>query len=597
VPLYLAEYVLPDVGTGAVMGVPAHDDRDAVFAAHHDLPSLPVVVPANPMNADEKDETEKDENENDGDMQDHIATMPRLHPHHQHRLIHSGHFTGLSAPAAAAAITTTLEDKQSGHAVVQYRLRDWLVSRQRYWGAPVPVIHCPTCGPVGVPKADLPVTLPPLTDPAVDLKQHDGGTPFDASTSRPSTSWMKMRMEEWKACTCPSCGGAAERDSDTLDTFVDSSWYFLRFTDSGNAMAPFTKANVAKWMGVSGVDLYIGGIEHAILHLLYARFVAKFLHDHYDDAVPREPFKKLLAQGMVLGRTYTSPSTGRVLKPSDIAVIDGIARDTATMEAVVTSWEKMSKSKHNGVNPEDICRKYGADVARLLVLFKAPPSHELEWDDADLHGQSRWLMRIWGLLDNHMMSSINDNENYDDLSHGSATATTSGIIEDDSQEVTLATHRTIMKVTQALHETQSFNVAIAELMKFSNFLASANPGSAAFATALDTLITMLAPLAPHNASEMFATLNGGAVDVHERPWPMYDPAVLASAQVKMVIQIRGKTRETVLVPADADEAALRALAMEQPAVRKHLGRNPTIRKVIYVPSKKQGQHAVLNFVV
>ncbi|RHY37043.1 hypothetical protein DYB38_010317 [Aphanomyces astaci] len=548
VPLYLAEYVLPGVGTGAVMGVPAHDDRDALFAAHHNLP-VSVVL-------------------SDDDT-----------------LVASGRFTGLPASAANDQLTDYLAELNQGRRHVQFRLRDWLLSRQRYWGTPVPVIHCPTCGPVGVPLKDLPVELPSLTDPTMDLKG-TGGSPL-------------ARMAHWKSCACPSCGGPAERDTDTLDTFVDSSWYYLRYGDASNTSVPFTKSNLTKWMTNGGVDIYIGGIEHAILHLLYSRFVTKFLADHHD--VPTsEPFKQLLAQGMVLGRTYKSPSTLRFLKPDEITVdkADGTVREAATNDVVVTAWEKMSKSKYNGVDPQDICRQYGADVARLLVLFKAPPSHELEWDEADLLGQSRWLLRIWGLVVEH---------NHALAAAAAATTSQQGRYSQTGDEEALAlrvaVHTAIKKVTEALHETQSFNVAIAELMKLSNRLGGLARlhGSKDFADALHALVVMLAPLAPHNASELFAALQVDQptltnADVHDQPWPTHDDAVLASAQIQVVVQIRGKTRETLVVPADADAATLEALALQQPNVAKHM-EGHTIRKVIFVPSKKPGQHSLLNFVI
>ncbi|KAF0682550.1 Aste57867_25348 [Aphanomyces stellatus] len=534
VPLYLAEYVLPGVGTGAVMGVPAHDDRDAAFADHHNLPSFVVL--------------------SDDDRQ---------------TLVGSGVFSGLSAAEAHDQLTQHLATLGHGRAHVQYRLRDWLVSRQRYWGTPVPVIHCASCGPVGVPEADLPVELPSLSDPSMDLKGI-GGSPL-------------AKMDHWRRCTCPACGGPAERDTDTLDTFVDSSWYFLRYGDATNAAVPFTSENLTKWMAPRGVDMYIGGIEHAILHLLYSRFVTKFLADHHD--VPTtEPFRQLLAQGMVLGRTYKHPETLRFLKPDEITRDgDGVVREATSGAVAVVAWEKMSKSKYNGVDPQDICREYGADVARLLVLFKAPPSHELEWDEADLLGQSRWLMRMWGLVADHK---------------DAVTPPPSSTDAAETLALRVAVHSTIKKVTAALEETQSFNVAIAELMKLSNRLGQAAhlQGTAEFAHALDAMLTMLAPLAPHNAADMYAALHDTTEDVHDRPWPVHDESVLASAQIQVVVQVRGKTRETLVVPADADEATLRELALAQPSVQKHVG-DLAIRKVIFVPSKKPGQHTLLNFVV
>ncbi|RLO08909.1 hypothetical protein DYB28_011832 [Aphanomyces astaci] len=383
------------------------------------------------------------------------------------------------------------------------------------------------------------------------------------------------------------------------DTVGCSSWYYLRYGDASNTSVPFTKSNLTKWMTNGGVDIYIGGIEHAILHLLYSRFVTKFLADHHD--VPTsEPFKQLLAQGMVLGRTYKSPSTLRFLKPDEITVdkADGTVREAATNDVVVTAWEKMSKSKYNGVDPQDICRQYGADVARLLVLFKAPPSHELEWDEADLLGQSRWLLRIWGLVVEH---------NHALAAAAAATTSQQGRYSQTGDEEALAlrvaVHTAIKKVTEALHETQSFNVAIAELMKLSNRLGGLARlhGSKDFADALHALVVMLAPLAPHNASELFAALQVDqptltSADVHDQPWPTHDDAVLASAQIQVVVQIRGKTRETLVVPADADAATLEALALQQPNVAKHM-EGHTIRKVIFVPSKKPGQHSLLNFVI
>ncbi|KAJ0410173.1 hypothetical protein P43SY_002505 [Pythium insidiosum] len=436
--------------------------------------------------------------------------------------------------------------------------------------------------PIGVPENQLPVRLPELSgDQAGDLKGGDGESPL-------------ARMQEWRKCKCPKCGGDAERDTDTLDTFVDSSWYYMRYCDARNDNAPFTTDSVAKWMKQHGVDLYVGGIEHAILHLLYSRFITKFLHD--EKMLPTdEPFAQLLAQGMVLGKTYKAPGTLRYLKPGEYTVDDkGRVVEAATGQEVISVWEKMSKSKYNGVDPEHIRTKHGADVTRLVVLFKAPPAHELEWDEADLAGQSRWLVRIWNLIDQAIAAT-----------HDKTSALTSSNSEAIS-ELQLQLHGTIKRVTEALDRHQSFNVAIAELMKLSNLLADQRSlnTSPVYHNALDALVRMLAPLAPHSASEMFERLQLAGLteacadqDVHDCAWPQFDPSLLAQAQVKIVLQVQGKSRDTVMVPADlqGDRDHVLMLALASKAVQKHLD-GKTVRKAILIPPKKQGGHGLLNIV-
>lgn len=555
VPIYLAEYVLPHYGTGVVMGVPAHDSRDIEFARHHGLEVRHVVAPADAATRTDR-------------LGDDV--MPDLGV-----LINSGEFSGQSSEDAKTAINATLEAAGVGGPFTQFRLRDWLVSRQRYWGTPVPIIHCASCGPVGVPLADLPVTLPPLGDIADDLKGGDGESPL-------------ARMRAWKQCTCPQCGGAAERDTDTLDTFVDSSWYYMRYCDAQNSEALFAPEHARTWMKQAGVDLYVGGIEHAILHLLYSRFITKFLFDQQLLATD-EPFAQLLAQGMVLGRTHKSPSSLRCLKPSEYVVQDdGTVVERRTGDRAITVWEKMSKSKYNGVDPEVIRSQHGADVTRLVVLFKAPPAHELEWDEADLAGQSRWISRIWSLLD-------------------ASVATTSSSRDARAEAaLELELHGTIKRVTEALDQHQSFNVAIAELMKLSNLLGEqkALNHSPVYRASLVSLVTMLAPLAPHTASEMFAHLQHAGVadsdvdDVHDAAWPQYNAALLAQAQVKIVLQVQGKARDTIFVSPEiqGDQERVLALALASSAVQRHL-QGKDVRKAILIPPKKQGAHGLLNIVV
>ncbi|KAF1330505.1 Leucine-trna ligase, partial [Globisporangium splendens] len=557
VPIYLAEYVLPNYGTGVVMGVPAHDSRDIEFARHHNLEIRQVVEPAAGSKTSESDE---------------IFTEYGI-------LRDSGEFTGKSSEEAKTELNVKLANEGLGGPFTQFRLRDWLVSRQRYWGAPVPIIHCKSCGPVGVPTKDLPVQLPQLDDISSDLKGGDGESPLS-------------RMKGWKRCTCPKCGGAAERDTDTLDTFVDSSWYYMRYCDAQNETDLFATDLAAKWMKNSGVDLYVGGIEHAILHLLYSRFITKFLYDQKMVSTD-EPFSQLLAQGMVLGRTYKSPSSLRCLKPSEYSTdADGKIVETKTGQEVITVWEKMSKSKYNGVDPEVIRSQHGADVTRLVVLFKAPPAHELEWDESDLAGQSRWLTRVWGLIDGSIASS-----------------SSSSTVEPDSkdeEQLRLELHGTIKRVTEALDQHQSFNVAIAELMKLSNLLGDMKQlnATAAYKESLASLVKMLAPLAPHTASEMFERLQTtglvdtvDTVDVHECAWPQFDASLLARAQVKIVLQVQGKARDTIFVSPDiqGDQERVLALAMASSAVQRHL-QGKQVRKAILIPPKKQGAHGLLNIV-
>lgn len=562
-PIFLAEYVLPNYGTGVVMGVPAHDSRDIEFARQHKLEIRQVVEPA-------------------------AAGRKALQPEEcdvftEYGILRdSGEFTGKSSEQAKTELNAKLAEQGIGGPFTQFRLRDWLVSRQRYWGAPVPIIHCQSCGPVGVPAQDLPVRLPELADISDDLKGGDGESPL-------------ARMKEWKSCRCPKCGGAAERDTDTLDTFVDSSWYYMRYCDAQNENELFATDHAAKWMKKSGVDLYVGGIEHAILHLLYSRFITKFLFDQ--KMLPTdEPFSQLLAQGMVLGRTYKSPSSLRCLRPSEYSVdTEGKVTENQTGHEVVTVWEKMSKSKYNGVDPEVIRSQHGADVTRLVVLFKAPPAHELEWDESDLAGQSRWLLRIWGLIDGSISSSSSP------ASQDSATA-------EAEEQLRLELHGTIKRVTDALDQHQSFNVAIAELMKLSNLLGDKKQLNAtgAYKESLASLVQMLAPLAPHTASEMFERLKTSGlvddaslenVDVHECSWPQFDASLLARAKVKIVLQVQGKARDTIFVSPDiqGDQEQVLALAMASSAVQRHL-QGKQVRKAILIPPKKQGAHGLLNIV-
>ena len=353
IPIWIADYVLYEYGTGAVMGVPAHDVRDFQFANQNELAIKVVIVPPG-ENTTETPELKA------------AYTEPGI-------MINSGDFNGMQSTEGKQAIVEYAEKQDFGKARIQYRLRDWLISRQRYWGAPIPVIHCPKCGTVPVPETDLPVMLPE------DVEFSGRGSPLG-------------QLESWLNVPCPSCGTPAKRETDTMDTFIDSSWYFLRYPDAKNDQQAFDPAKTNDWMPV---DQYVGGIEHAILHLLYSRFFVKVLRDrgliNFD-----EPFQRLLTQGMVQGMTYKNPATGKYIPPAQVDPAS--PKDPETGDPLEVFYEKMSKSKYNGVAPEDVLGKYGVDTARMFILFKAPPEKDLEWDDADVEGQFRFLNRVWRLV-------------------------------------------------------------------------------------------------------------------------------------------------------------------------------------------------------
>ncbi len=533
IPLWIADYVLAEYGTGAVMGVPAHDQRDFLFARQYELSVRQVIIPEG-----------SDEHAYEGGA----WTEPGV-------LIHSGRFDGLPSGEAKAAITAAAEAEGWGQARTTYRLRDWLISRQRYWGCPIPVIHCDSCGVVPVPADQLPVELP--RDVAFSGK---GGSPL-------------AQLESWWRVDCPCCGRPARRETDTMDTFMCSSWYFLRYSDPQNTGLPFSREAVDSWLPV---DQYVGGIEHAILHLLYARFFTKVLRDRgllgFD-----EPFARLLTQGMVQGITYKNPHSGKYIAPADVADPSD-PRDPVTGEVLEVFYEKMSKSKYNGVDPAVVIDKYGADTARMFILFKAPPEKDLEWDDADVEGQFRFLQRIWRLVDGAVERGLGlaDSAN---LSLPEATALSPG-----EKELRRAVHTAIRAVSEDLEGELQFNTAVAELMKLSNamgeHLAAASEPVAC--EALRTLLLLLAPFAPHLAEELWERL--GATGIHRQPWPAADAAALVRDTVPLVIQVKGKVRGNLEVPADADKATLEQLALASDIAAKWLeGKAPS--RVIVVPGK------------
>lgn len=502
VPLFIANYVLMDYGTGAVMGVPAHDQRDFEFAKKYNLPIVPVIKP--------EDDSIDINNLNQAFEAEGI-------------MINSGQFNGLNNREGIEKIIEYMEEKGIGKREVNYRLRDWLISRQRYWGAPIPIIYCDKCGMVPVPEEDLPVILP------MDIEfTGKGKSPLAESETFLHTS-------------CPNCGGPATREVDTMDTFVCSSFYFLRFTDPKNTEEPFSKEKSNYWMAV---DQYIGGIEHAILHLLYARFFTKVLYDMGLSPVD-EPFENLLTQGMVL-------------------------KDGA----------KMSKSKGNVVSPEEIIEKYGADTARLFILFAAPPERDLEWSDKGVEGCYRFLNRIWRFVVDYKDVFKEDEDIAIDVSS----------LSSEDKELRYVLHNTIQRVTVDIRERFNFNTAISAIMELVNAMyqyrdrvAKDKQNLAVLKEAVKNLIIMLAPFAPHIASEMWE-LTGNTGSVHETSWPKYDPDALVRDEVELVVQINGKVRDRFTIDANASREEIEKAALALDRVKEYIG-DKKIVKVIVVPKK------------
>ena len=534
VPIWVADYVLAEYGTGAVMGVPAHDERDFRFAKTYELPVQRVI---------QMDGT--DEHSNDGEAWTGPGT-----------LVNSGAFDGQSNDQAKQAITEHGATKGWARAKRQYRLRDWLISRQRYWGCPIPIIHCADCGAQPVPTDQLPVALPKDVNLA-----GKGGSPLAA-------------LDDWVNVPCPICGKPARRETDTMDTFMCSSWYFLRFADPQNSDRPFESEAVKKWLPV---QQYVGGIEHAILHLLYSRFFTKALKDRGLISI-NEPFERLLTQGMVQGVTYRNPRTGRYVAPA-LVVDPGTPRDPDDGEELEVLFEKMSKSKHNGVDPALVIDRYGADTARMFILFKAPPEKDLEWDDADVEGQFRFLQRLWRLVDSVSKLTAPDQLLSNDVSGIPAE------LSESETEIRRAVHLAIQAVSDDLSGEFQFNTAISELMKLSNSLSGAvlDASRPVQVEAMGALIRLLAPFAPHLAEEFWFRL-GGQGSVHLQTWPQHDPAALVQDTVDLVIQIKGKVRGTIQVPAECDKDTLEALALASDVAKRWLEGKPP-RRVIVVPGK------------
>ena len=530
IPILIADYVLYEYGTGAVMGVPAHDARDFQFATQNQLPIKQVIVP--------EGETVSEKLEN---AYTEAGTM-----------VNSDRFDGMNSVEGKQAIIDYAEKQGWGKARIQYRLRDWLISRQRYWGAPIPIIHCPSCGAVPVPDQDLPVELPE----DVEFTGR-GGSPL-------------TQLESWLNVSCPSCGEAAQRETDTMDTFIDSSWYFLRYTDANNPSEAFNQEKVNDWMPV---DQYVGGIEHAILHLLYSRFFTKVLRDR-GLVNCDEPFKKLLTQGMVQGITYKNPKTNKYIPSQNVNPED--PKDPETGDALSVFFEKMSKSKYNGVDPLEVLDKYGADTARMFILFKAPPEKDLEWDSADVEGQFRFLNKVWRLV----MEFIEKN----------AVTKNNSELSKEEKDLRRAIHTAIKSISEDLAGEYQFNTAVSELMKLNNALNEAKcKDSPVYQEGVEALVKLLAPFAPHITEELWHNL-GYQDSIHQQNWLEADPDALTVDEINLVIQIKGKTRGTIAVPANASKEELETYARESDAAQRYL-EGKEVKKVIVVPGK------LVNFVV
>jgi leucyl-tRNA synthetase len=537
IPVYVANFVLMGYGTGAVMAVPAHDQRDFEFARKYGLPIRVVIQPPDRvLPAEAMTEAYVD----DGVM------------------FGSGEFTGLASSEGKERIASFLEEKRWGRKAIRYRLRDWGVSRQRYWGTPIPIIYCDTCGIVAVPDDQLPVLLP-------------DDVPFTGKGRSPlaeSKSFMHV--------SCPRCRRDARRETDTMDTFVDSSWYFLRFASARYVQGPFDPAKGAYWMAV---DQYIGGVEHAVLHLLYARFFTKALRD-LGLAKVGEPFANLLTQGMVSKETYRCSEHGWLF-PGDLAGSekDGWQCPQCHRPVEKGRVEKMSKSKKNIIDPEDLINAYGADTARLFTLFAAPPEKDLEWSDQGVEGGFRFLSRLWRFVRQH----------HDALAEARQDALP-GEPGGDLRGLRRMIHRTIKKVTEDIEGRFHFNTAIAAIMELFNAASGvaqdtvlSREGAGMVKSAVETMVILLAPFVPHIASELWEHL-GHRDRLDLVAWPTYDPDALEEEELLIVVQVNGKVRGKITVPADVTQNKIESVALADERVSAFLD-GKKVRRLVYVPRR------------
>ena len=539
-PVWVANYVLMHYGDGAVMAVPAHDERDFEFATKYDLPIKPVV------RTSAGDET----------------PAPWQAAYNEHgTLINSGEFDGLDFQAAFDAMEAALTAKGLGQSRTQFRLRDWGISRQRYWGCPIPIVHCDTCGDVPVPQDQLPVVLPE------DVVPDGAGSPL-------------ARMPEFYECSCPKCGAPAKRETDTMDTFVESSWYYARYASPHYEGGLVEKSAADHWLPV---DQYIGGIEHAILHLLYARFFHKLMRDE-GLVSSNEPFKNLLTQGMVVADTYFRKldNGGKdFFNPDDVVIerdakakIIGATLKSDGLPVEIGGTQKMSKSLNNGVDPQSMIEQYGADTCRLFMMFASPPDASLEWSDSGVEGSHRFLKRVWRLAHTHV-----------DL--GLPGALDIGTLNDGQKVIRRAIHQAIKQASLDVGQHHKFNTAVAQVMTVMNVLEKAPHATeqdrALLQEGLETVALLLAPITPHISHELWNQL-GHTGAVIDAPWPVLDESALVQDTLQLVIQVNGKLRGHIEMPAGASREEVEAAARINENVLRFTD-GLTIRKVIVVPGK------------
>jgi leucyl-tRNA synthetase len=547
-PVWVANFVLMGYGTGAVMGVPGHDARDFEFARKYGLPIRQVIALKRPR-------TEAEASYDPTTWHDWYGDKTR-----EFELVNSAEFDGLDFQGAFEALAERFERKGQGQRRVNYRLRDWGVSRQRYWGCPIPVIYCDKCGAVPVPEEQLPVTLPE------NVEFSGTGSPLKTDP-------------QWRKTTCPECGGPAERETDTFDTFMESSWYYARYTSPGAKDMVDKRGNY--WLPV---DQYIGGIEHAILHLMYFRFYHKLMRDaRLVDS--DEPATNLLTQGMVIAETFYRPNPDGSkdwINPADVdvqrddkgRVVGAVLKaDGAPVE--IGGTEKMSKSKNNGVDPQAMVAKYGADTVRLFSMFAAPPEQSLEWNEAGVDGMARFLRRVWTLVQKHVADGV-----VSVLDPDALTA--------EQKAVRRKTHETIGKVGDDYGRRYSFNTAIAAVMELANTLGKfddvGDQGRAVRQEALEAMVLLLNPITPHASHALWQALGHAEALLEDLRFPQADPAALVRDALTLAVQVNGKLRGTIEVAADAPKDQVEALAQAEPNTAKYL-EGLTIRKVIVVPGK------------
>tara|TARA_B100001758_G_scaffold6826_1_gene5255 strand:- start:127 stop:2703 length:2577 start_codon:yes stop_codon:yes gene_type:complete len=531
IPIWIASYVLDEYGTGAVMGVPAHDERDFEFAKINSIDIKQVII--------------KDKDKSTSELTNAFTDNGFL--------INSNNFDGLNNSDAKKHISEHGERNGWAENKIQFRLRDWLISRQRFWGCPIPIIKCTNCGSVPVNKKDIPVKLP---------------NEIKISSNKINSLGSN---KSWINTTCPKCGNLASRETDTMDTFMCSSWYFLRYPSSKSLTKPFEKEKINKWLPV---DQYVGGVEHAILHLLYARFLTKALRDNNLFDID-EPFKRLLTQGMVQSAAYKNSITGKYISPTDIKDITN-PKDPKDNSKLEVLFEKMSKSKYNGIDPESVIKKYGADTARMFILFKAPPEKDLEWGDSDVEGQYRFLCRIWKL--------------FLDYSNNDITHEADKLKKENESSLLKSINIAIKEISNDIKNNQ-FNTAISELMKFYNSISSNlnHVNKDLRREALMKFCILLAPFAPHISDEIWHLI-GNSKSVHLQKWPVFDEDALKENSYELVIQINGKVRDKINVEINISDDEIKEKTLIRPNVKKWID-NKTIRKIIIVKGR------IINIVV